>query len=642
MHVHTLIIGSGAAGLAAASQLAAAGVTPLALYTEGLKLGTSINTGSDKQTYYKLGLYGSEADAPALMAADLARGGSVHGDLALVEAALSPIAFARLVALGVPFPHDLHGQYIGYKTDHDPRRRATSTGPYTSRDMCLALVEDLKRRQVNIAEHRIAVSLLTETDAAGRRCTGAVFINTAAGAEQPVFETVSAEQVVFAVGGPGGLYAQSVYPAVHTGAIGLALEAGAKARNLPESQFGLASTRFRWNVSGSYMQVLPRFVSTAADGHSDPREFLREAFASPARMADMVFLKGYQWPFAAGHRCGSSLIDLLVFRETAERGRRVFLDYRRDPDDFDFSALGAETRDYLERSQAVAGSPCERLQRLNSPALELYRRHHIDLAREPLEIAVCAQHNNGGLAADLWWQSENLRGLFPIGEVNGSHGVTRPGGSALNAGQCGAARAASLIAHHFRNRPEKPASPAPAAAAVPAPLQELLGRPCLVDWRQERRLFQQRTSTVAGFLREEGQLAAALPEARAQLRRLADSGLAGLGRADCAEHLRNRQLLTAQLFYLEAILFQVRSGVGSRGGAAVLAADGEPVHPDLPWRMQPENPAFRQQVLATWLEGDRIVSAWEPCRQLPHPDGWFENVWESCRTGELFREEPRT
>jgi aspartate oxidase len=45
----------------------------------------------------------------------------------------------------------------------------------------------------------------------------------------------AAENVIFAVGGPGGLYKTSVYPKVHTGGIGLALMAGAKAQNLPES-----------------------------------------------------------------------------------------------------------------------------------------------------------------------------------------------------------------------------------------------------------------------------------------------------------------------------------------------------------------------------------------------------------------------
>ena len=100
--LNTLIIGSGAAGLAAAVRLHAQKVENIAIYTEGLKMGTSINTGSDKQTYYKLGMYGAEGDSPYMMAKDLSAGGSVHGDLALVEASLSPLAFHHLVSLGVP------------------------------------------------------------------------------------------------------------------------------------------------------------------------------------------------------------------------------------------------------------------------------------------------------------------------------------------------------------------------------------------------------------------------------------------------------------------------------------------------------------------------------------------------------------
>ena len=46
----------------------------------------------------------------------------------------------------------------------------------------------------------------------------------------------------------------------------------------------------------------------------------------------LVFLKGYQWPFDIRKALdGSSLIDLLVYRETVLRGRRVFLDFRRNP-----------------------------------------------------------------------------------------------------------------------------------------------------------------------------------------------------------------------------------------------------------------------------------------------------------------------
>lgn len=52
--------GSGAAGLNAAVQLNAQGLGDVSIVTEGLDKGTSINAGSDKQTFYKLSMCGRE------------------------------------------------------------------------------------------------------------------------------------------------------------------------------------------------------------------------------------------------------------------------------------------------------------------------------------------------------------------------------------------------------------------------------------------------------------------------------------------------------------------------------------------------------------------------------------------------------
>ena len=195
--VNTLIIGSGAAGLAAAHRLAQEGITDVLLLSEGLTRGTSINTGSDKQTYYKLGIYGAEPDSPEILARTLYDGGSVHGDIALVEAALSLRCFMNLANLGVPFPTDEFGQFIGYKTDHDPKCRATSCGPYTSKEMCLALIRAVKRDGVEIWENRTVGELITVDSTV----CGAVAYNH----ENGEIETIIAENTVFATGGPGGL-----------------------------------------------------------------------------------------------------------------------------------------------------------------------------------------------------------------------------------------------------------------------------------------------------------------------------------------------------------------------------------------------------------------------------------------------------
>jgi succinate dehydrogenase/fumarate reductase flavoprotein subunit len=249
-----------------------------------------------------------------------------------------------------------------------------------------------------------------------------------------------------------------VYPESQNGATGIAFEAGASGQNLTEWQFGLASLRPRWNVSGAYMQALPRFVSTESDG-ADEREFLAGFFDDPAVLS-LVFLKGYQWPFDArkiGTRENplSSFIDIIVSLQIKE-GRRVFLDYSRNPlglAEIDFASVSVECREYLAAAGCCFGTPVERLQRLNKPAFDFFLERGVDLSSQMLEIAPCVQHNNGGLAVDHWWRS-NLEGLFPVGEAAGTHGVYRPGGSALNSTQVGSMRAAEHIAF-FINRKRK-------------------------------------------------------------------------------------------------------------------------------------------------------------------------------------------
>ncbi|MEN6311878.1 MAG: FAD-binding protein, partial [Acidobacteriota bacterium] len=160
--LNTLVVGSGAAGLNAAARLHAEGVRDVAVATDRFGGGTSRNSGSDKQTYYKLSLAGGRPDSPLDMARDLVAGGSMHGDISLCEAQNSAEAFLRLAALGVPFPQDKYGAYVGYKTDNDPRQRAPSAGPLPSRLMFEALARDVEARDIPILDGLQVSGLLTE------------------------------------------------------------------------------------------------------------------------------------------------------------------------------------------------------------------------------------------------------------------------------------------------------------------------------------------------------------------------------------------------------------------------------------------------------------------------------------------------
>ena len=636
--VHTLVIGSGAAGLNAAVQLKNQGVDDVLIITEGLKMGTSINTGSDKQTYYKTAMCGSDSDAPMTMAGNYVRPGSMHGDLALVEAAVSGRAFLNLVNLGVKFPQDSFGQFAGYKTDHDPAQRATSVGPYTSRDMCLALINEVRRRKIPVHEKINVVSILTDGDGNEKRACGALALDAAG-----EWIAYAAANVVFAVGGPGGLYKTSVYPAVHTGAIGLALKAGATAQSLPESQYGLASTKFRWNVSGTYMQVVPRFISTDADGKSNPREFLRDWFPSVGKMNSMVFLKGYQWPFDSKKIAGgSSIVDILVYIETVEKGRRVFLDFRENPEEFDFKKLDAEAYDYLKNSKAFQDTPLARLMHMNPGAISLYKDHGIDLTTEMLEIAICAQHNNGGIAGNHWWESVNIKHLFPVGEVNGSHGVARPGGSALNSGQVGAIRAAEFIANRYAENDLKEST---FNRALKQELKEAAAflkccKKSKTGWRDVRDEFQTRMSRAGAHIRSLAELKSAAAEAKAQVDKLETAACKTENVIETVQAFRNRQLCFAHWIYLESLVYQVKSGVGSRGSAMVRDAGGIHAHKQLDrdkWSFLPEDESFRAKVQETVFENGKVKHRWVKCRPVPESSLWFENVWADFRAGKIYQ-----
>ena len=641
--VQTLVVGSGAAGLNAAAALYKEGRENVAILTEGRSMGTSRNTGSDKQTYYKLTACGDEPDSVRRMAEILFSGQAVDGDTALCEAALSSRCFYHLVDLGVPFPCNGYGEYVGYKTDHDPNRRGTSAGPLTSKYMTDALWTEVERLGIPVLDGYQLVELLTTDEPDGsRRVRGVLALDRRVQNPRMLerFLVVLADNVIYATGGEAGLYESSVYPVSQTGGTGAALRAGARGKNLTEWQYGIASTKFRWNLSGTYQQVLPRYISTDADG-GDEREFLDGYFDTPQQLLHASFLKGYQWPFdpRKTQEYGSSLIDLLVYQETVLRGRRVWLDFRRNPSAsetnhvFDPELLPTEARDYLRNSDGLAPTPIERLARMNPAAIELYQSHGISLASEPLEIAVCAQHNNGGLAGSAWWES-NLKHFFPVGEVNGSHGVYRPGGTALNAGQVGGLRAAQYIAAKYDDEPLTPEQAenllgGQISASVRWGMESLNRKP--LDLKAERKELQHRTSRYGACIRSADGIRVALSGNRVQRERLEQGG--ALSALDVAELYRLRDLLASQYAYLSAMEDYIAKGGGSRGSYLISSADGHKPLESLPeeFRARMEGTELGGQVQETELMDGVCRCVWREVRPLPPEDSWFEKVWRDYR-----------
>lgn len=627
----TLVIGSGCAGFNAADTLFDLGRS-VAILTEGLKMGTSRNTGSDKQTYYKLSLCSDSADSIYELAENLFRGGSVNGDTALAEAAGSVRSFMKLVNLGVPFPTNQYGEYVGYKTDHDPRQRATSCGPLTSKVMTEKLEASVRRKGIPIYDGMQAIRLVTENG----EIRGVLALDFNRLSEEDWGLTLfRCNQVILATGGPAIVYDASVYPESQTGMTGMALEAGAAACNLQEWQYGLASTKFRWNVSGTYQQVLPRYIAIDREGRQ--REFLSEYFEKPEQALDMIFLKGYQWPFDTDKIAGSSIIDILVHHEIFHKGNRVYMDFRTDPTGLKkgFSSLSEEAFSYLERSGALLETPIARLEKMNPQAIQLYASHGIDLYTEPLEIAVCAQHSNGGLAVDLNWQS-TIKGLYVAGEAAGTFGIARPGGSALNSTQVGSQRAAEHIA--FTRKLAMPSeipteSDMETAKRVEKEISQLLSGKgkSLLD---QRKHFQSKMSLYAAHVRDAKAMEALEAELKEAFQIFFTENQAKNPR-ELGFAFKNRDMLLVQLAMLSAMQLSGEDCC-SRGSALMTHPDGQQLTmaglngaEDLSaYRYLPGNGSHRQDWLQTLWQGQNFSSSFVPVRPLPRTDDWFETIWQ--------------
>ncbi len=642
--LNTLIIGSGAASLNAAVNLYEKGQRDIAIVTDQWGGGTSNNTGSDKQTYYKLSLAGDQPDSPMDMAQDLFKGGCMHGDIALCEAMNSAQSFYHLVSLGVVFPHDRYGAFVGYKTDHDPRQRATSAGPLTSHLMFEALAKDVINKGIKIFDGFEVIGLLTEIQNNEKHVIGAIALDkNQLDSDNFGFVVFNAVNVVLGTGGPAGIYKTSVYPESQLGSSGLAYEIGAIGNNLTESQYGIASIKFRWNLSGTYQQVIPRYISTDLNG-KDEQEFLNHYFPDMGKLATAIFLKGYQWPFDPRKVCNysSSLIDILVYQETMIKGRRVFLDFQQNPtdagilEDFQFEQLSQEAYSYLEKSGALFGTPIQRLAKMNQPAIDLYKNNGIDITKEYLEIAVCAQHNNGGLKGNHWWES-NIKHLFPVGEVNGTHGVYRPGGSALNSGQVGSLRAALFISKRYQGNPK---SENDFMKAAETRLQEKfkiaknLIMPSQADpnqiW-QMRSEIQERMSAYGAHIRSIEKVKPAIQEAWALYSKMKNEMKIASAK-DLPAAFRNFDLCLTHALYLEAIVEYLEKGGKSRGSYLVMDSSGEKPCDQLSdeWKfsLNQADDFVNQKILEIYLDDQfNVMKQWVHIRPIPQEDTWFENVW---------------
>jgi len=372
-HDGVLIIGAGLAGLSAA--LAAAPRKALVLSPTPLNQGCS-------SAWAQGGMAAalSADDAPALHAADTIAAGAGLCDPEMVRILTSegPDAVRRLAELGAPFDRTEDGAFAqSLEAAHGRARVARVKGDQAGREIMRAVVAAAFASPLIESRAGVRARALIQ-DAEGR-------IRGAVTEYKGRFYQVTADAVILATGGLGGLYAVTTTPPEVRGeGMGLAALAGALIAD-PE-----------------FVQFHP----TAIDIGRDPAPLATEAL----RGEGAILVNRDGEPFMAGYHPAAELAprDVVARAIHAEiaAGRGAFLDAR--------TAVG----DHFPTEFPGVFAAC--------------MSAGIDPRYQRIPVAPACHYHMGGVATDADGRT-SLDGLFAAGEcaATGVHGANRLASNSL-------------------------------------------------------------------------------------------------------------------------------------------------------------------------------------------------------------------
>lgn len=270
--------------------------------------------------------------------------------------------------------------------------------------------------------------------------------------------------------------------------------------------------------------------------------------------------------------------------------------------------------------------------------------HGNDLTKEPLEFAMNNQHMNGGIEVDIWGQT-SLLGCFAVGEVAGTHGVTRPGGAALNAGQVFAVRLARYIAEagHSEVCSDIPELAFAALSTLGAVIKRALANPQGISLQAAKKQIQARMSDHAGFICHAEAINQASSDAQTLVEQIYQDGLTIQHAAEITELFMWRHMALTSAAVLAMLKHYVAEGGGSRGARIIIDQSGEclpltRLGPTDQWRFRPEKEDDKNHKLTLQCVQLKFTVNRNALRDIPDISGnYFEKSWPDFLCGDIYR-----
>jgi L-aspartate oxidase len=410
-HTDVVVVGAGAAGLAAALAAAGHGRRVLLITKDDLGAGDS---GCTPFAQGGLAAAIGPEDSAALHAGDTAQAGGGLCDPAAVAALVAgaPAEIRRLAQLGGHF----NTSALHLEGGHSRSRIVTAGGDAIGAEVYRVLRAAVAASPVEVLTRGIALDVLT----CGPRDGGGPAASTAGGLLAGIDDgdggalrqgLVTARAVVLATGGFGQAYATTTNPAAVTGdGLALAARAGAELRDV------------------EFVQFHPTVLWL--DGSAGRRPLITEAL----RGAGAVLVDQAGRPVMAGqHPLGD-----LAPRDVVSAAMQQRMDSGDGPRDHLWLDATVVGRDALERDFPTVTAAC--------------RAAGIDPVTEPIPVAPGAHYACGGIRADMDGRT-SVPGLYAVGEAasTGVHGANRLASNSLTEALIAGRRVGDLLG---RSRPE--------------------------------------------------------------------------------------------------------------------------------------------------------------------------------------------
>src|SRR5436309_11585348 len=498
-----LVIGAGGAGLRAAIEASAAGVT-VGLICKSL-LGKAHTVMAEGGIAAALGTVNA-ADNWKVHFADTMRGGQYVNNWRMAElhAKEAPTCVRELEAWGAVFDRTREGDILQRNFGGHRYPRLAHVGDRTGLEMIRTLQDHGIHQGIDVHMECTVVTLLRDGD----RVCGAFGYDR----ERGLLHVFRAGAVVLATGGIGKAYKITSHSWEYTGdGHALAYDAGAELMDMEFVQFHPTGMVWPPSVQGILVTEGVRGeggVLLNKEGRRFLFDDIPENYSSQTA-AD----EDEGWRYTQGDKSARRPPELLTRDHVARCIVREIREGRGSPHGGVFLDISWIKRRVQNAEQVIK-------KKLPSMYHQFMKLADIDITREAMEVGPTTHYVMGGVRVDAETQMSTVPGLFAAGEcAAGLHGANRLGGNSLSDllvfGQRAGAHAARFVKDHRAGQIDEAQVEAAARAALSPFEREVVGDG-VGPYRIQHEL-QEMMQELVGIVRREEEMRRAL-EGAAKLR----------------------------------------------------------------------------------------------------------------------------